>query len=132
MPSPEPLVLAVNPGSPSTKLGLFRGDEPLWSSNLLHDDDVLAEFRGRPTADQLDLRTRACEGALRERGVALAELAGAAGGDAFIVDRVSVDEWEPPARLSGVVGLDRESLSHALNTKAIAKRYARESGAGYA
>ncbi|MDZ7363313.1 MAG: butyrate kinase [candidate division KSB1 bacterium] len=50
---------------------------------------------------------------------------------AFIVDPVSVDEWPPVARLSGLAGLDRECLSHALNTKAIAKRFAREHGQEY-
>jgi butyrate kinase len=50
---------------------------------------------------------------------------------AFIVDPVSVDEWPPVARLSGLASLDRECLSHALNTKAIAKRFAREHGQEY-
>src|SRR5690606_20058562 len=153
MPRPEPLILAINPGSTSTKLGLFRGEAVAWTVNLPHGDDLLAEFRGRPIADQLDMRTSECELALRERGVAIAELdavvgrggllpslpsgtyrvnermladlhahergehasnlgamiaaalAERAGCDAFIVDPVSVDEWEPVARLSGVDGL---------------------------
>lgn len=50
---------------------------------------------------------------------------------AFIVDPVSVDEWPPVVRLSGLAGMDRECLSHALNTKAIAKRFAREHGQEY-
>lgn len=180
MPRPEPLILAVNPGSTSTKIGLFRGGAAAWTINLPHDDDLLAGFRGRPIADQLELRTAACEQALRERGVALtglaavvgrggllpslpsgtyrvndrmlrdlhahergehasnlgamiaAALARHAGCDAFIVDPVSVDEWEPVARLSGVKGLDRQALSHALNTKAIARRHAHQCGAAYA
>jgi butyrate kinase len=180
MPRPEPLVLAVNPGSTSTKIGLFRGEALVWSVNLPHGDDMLAEFRGRPIADQLAMRTAECDAALAERGVSHAELAAVvgrggllpslasgtyrvdqrlladlqahergehasnlgamiaaalaerAGCDAFIVDPVSVDEWEPVARLSGVDGLDRQSLSHALNTKAIAKRHARECGRAYA
>ena len=179
MRSPEPLILAVNPGSTSTKLGLFRGGAAEWAVTVPHGDDVLAGFRGRPIADQLDLRTRACERALRERGVALdtlaavvgrggllpalasgtyrvnhrmladlhahergehasnlgamiaAALARLAGCEAYIVDPVSVDEWEPVARLSGLHGLDRPALSHALNTKAIARRHARERGTPY-
>ncbi|MDZ7269519.1 MAG: butyrate kinase [candidate division KSB1 bacterium] len=59
------------------------------------------------------------------------ELAAQAGCPAFIVDPVSVDEWPPVARLSGLAGLERECLSHALNTKAIAKRFAAEQGRGY-
>lgn len=51
---------------------------------------------------------------------------------AFIVDPVSVDEWPPVARLSGLAGMERECLSHALNTKAIAKRFAAEHGQNYA
>lgn len=51
---------------------------------------------------------------------------------AFVVDPVSVDEWPAVARLSGLAGLDRDCLSHALNTKAVAKRYARELGVAYA
>lgn len=50
---------------------------------------------------------------------------------AFIVDPVSVDEWPPVARLSGLAGLDRECLSHALNTKAVAKRYAQSQRRAY-
>lgn len=59
------------------------------------------------------------------------QLAAQARCPAFIVDPVSVDEWPPVARLSGLAGLERECLSHALNTKAIAKRFAREQGKVY-
>ncbi|HSJ13793.1 MAG TPA: butyrate kinase [Longimicrobiales bacterium] len=179
MPRPEPLILAVNPGSTSTKLGLFRGDAQEWVASIPHGDDLLVEFRGRPIAEQLDMRVAECTATLAERGVPLSALAAVVGrggllpslasgtyrvdermladlraherGEhasnlgaliaarlvadtacpAYIVDPVSVDEWEPVARLSGLQGLDRESLSHALNTKAIAKRYAREVGRDY-
>jgi butyrate kinase len=47
------------------------------------------------------------------------------GGRAFIVDPVSVDEFEPLARYSGHAGIERKSLGHALNTKATAKKAAR-------
>ncbi len=45
---------------------------------------------------------------------------------AFVVDPVSVDEFDPVARLSGLKELPRISLSHALNIKMIAKRFAKE------
>jgi butyrate kinase len=45
---------------------------------------------------------------------------------AYVVDPVSVDEWPKCARLSGSALLERQCLSHALNSKAVAKRYARE------
>jgi len=54
------------------------------------------------------------------------ELAAKIGVEAFIVDPVSVDEWPEYVRLSGSPLLQRECLSHALNTKAVAKRYAAE------
>ncbi|MGC8926644.1 MAG: butyrate kinase [Myxococcota bacterium] len=41
----------------------------------------------------------------------------------YIVDPVAVDEMEDIARISGFVEIERESLLHALNTKAVAKRY---------
>jgi butyrate kinase len=58
-------------------------------------------------------------------------LANKAGVWAYVVDPVSVDEWPEIARLSGSALLERQSLSHALNSKAVAKRYARERGKPY-
>lgn len=50
---------------------------------------------------------------------------------AFVVDPVSVDELCEKARISGSALVQRRSLSHALNTKAVARRYARERGKPY-
>lgn len=50
---------------------------------------------------------------------------------AFIVDPVVVDELEDIARLSGVPELPRKSIFHALNQKAVAKRYAKENSRNY-
>ncbi len=50
---------------------------------------------------------------------------------AFIVDPVSVDELCILARYSGSKLLERDSLSHALNTKAVAKRWAKEHNKSY-
>lgn len=52
------------------------------------------------------------------------DLAGEHGCRAFIVDPVAVDEMAPVARVTGVKGVERQSLSHALNMKAVAKRHA--------
>jgi len=57
--------------------------------------------------------------------------ADAAGVNAYIVDPVTVDEWEPCARLTGSPLIKRTSIVHALNTKAVARRYAREQGRTY-
>ena len=50
---------------------------------------------------------------------------------AFIVDPVSVDEMEPEARLSGFPDLPRISMSHALNSKAVARKVAEGMGKRY-
>jgi len=50
---------------------------------------------------------------------------------AFIVDPVVVDEMEPVARLSGMPGMPRRSIFHALNQKATARRAARDLGRPY-
>jgi butyrate kinase len=59
------------------------------------------------------------------------DIARKAGVQAYVVDPVSVDEWPARARLSGSALLERQCLSHALNSKAVAKRYAREHGKAY-
>ncbi len=61
-------------------------------------------------------------------------LADAIAGDrteAFIVDPVVVDEMDEIARVSGYKGIERISIFHALNQKAIGKRHAKESGRKY-
>jgi butyrate kinase len=50
---------------------------------------------------------------------------------AFIVDPVSVDEMEPVARISGLPNLERVSMSHALNVKAVAYTVAKQLGKRY-
>ncbi|MCE5196122.1 MAG: butyrate kinase [Negativicutes bacterium] len=57
-------------------------------------------------------------GLLAERLAALSAV------QAFIVDPVSVDEFEPVARFSGLPELPRVSMLHALNIRAIALRHA--------
>ena len=172
-------VLAINPGSTSTKLALFEDERPLWTETLRHSDEQLKAFRDRPILDQLGVRLEGVLRALEAHGVRLEELSAVvgrggllkplpsgtyrvndamlqdlreakrgehasnlgavlaheiakrAGCPAFVVDPVSVDEWPPIARLSGLKGLDREPLSHALNTKAVAKRFAKEQNKRY-
>jgi butyrate kinase len=51
--------------------------------------------------------------------------------NAYVVDPVTVDEWERCARPSGSPLVQRTSVGHALNTKAVARRYAREVGRTY-
>jgi butyrate kinase len=50
---------------------------------------------------------------------------------AFIVDPVSVDEFIPEARISGLPQIPRVSLGHALNTKMVARKAAQKLGKRY-
>jgi butyrate kinase len=49
----------------------------------------------------------------------------------FIVDPVAVDEMADIAKVTGMPDYPRDSLFHALNQKAVAKRYAKEIGIAY-
>ncbi len=50
---------------------------------------------------------------------------------AYIVNPVVIDEMDDIARVSGVAGIERVSIFHALNHKAIAKRHAKVIGREY-
>ena len=79
-----------------------------------------------------DLRVAAHGEHAANMGAFLAQSVAATGRAlACVVDPVSVDELSDRARVSGTVLAPRRSLSHALNTKAVAKRFARERGKRY-
>ena len=50
---------------------------------------------------------------------------------AFIVDPVAVDELQPEARVSGLPDLQRISMSHALNMRAVARKVAADIGKSF-
>jgi butyrate kinase len=78
-----------------------------------------------------ELRTTKMEHA-SNLGAPLADaIAHKAGVKAYIVDPPTVDELQPTARVSGVKALPRLSVFHALNQKAVARRYAAEVGKPY-
>ena len=58
-------------------------------------------------------------------------IADQAGVEAYIADPVVVDELQDVARVSGIKSIPRRSIFHALNQKAIARRYAMEEGEKY-
>ncbi len=64
-------VLTVNPGSTSTKIAVFAGDEPECVRHLEHSETELATFRGRPVLEQTAFRMEAIERELRDAGYAL-------------------------------------------------------------
>ena len=181
-------VLAINPGSTSTKFGIYTRAGAEIERNLMHGDEELERFKGRPMIARLDYRAGLIARALEEIGystlgcktgqpgerfVAYAgrggllpalpcgtylvdeamvedlrlarygehasnlgallalKFAQAAGVNAYIVDPVTVDEWQPCARVTGSPLVPRTCIGHALNTKAVAKRFAREQGRVY-
>ncbi|MDO4290409.1 MAG: butyrate kinase [Eggerthellaceae bacterium] len=69
-------VFAVNPGSTSTKVALFEGEEELFKENIAHGRDELAAFD--TIEDQVPYREEFVRRALAERGVELSSI------DAFV------------------------------------------------
>lgn len=59
------------------------------------------------------------------------EIAEKLGIPAFIYDSVAVDEMNDIARISGMPAIERASLSHALNARAMAHKYAEKIGKKY-
>ena len=59
------------------------------------------------------------------------EIAGIASAPAFIVDPVSVDEFSPLDRISGLPEIERRSFAHVLNLKAVSHRAAKSRGRRY-
>jgi butyrate kinase len=64
-------------------------------------------------------------------GILAYEIAKVSDGRSFIVDPVVVDEMEDVARISGLKEVERKSILHALNQKAVARRFAKETGKKY-
>jgi len=59
-------------------------------------------------------------------GIIARSIAEQAGVESYIVDPVAVDEFEEVARVSGMPDIERRSLLHALNIRAIAHRVAKD------
>lgn len=172
-------ILAINPGSTSTKISIFEDTTELMTKNIKHSVEELAGFNS--IFDQYDFREKVILNEIANAGfdvqsfdavvgrggllkpirggvykinenmiedlklakmgehasnlgapIALA-VAKAAGENvnAYIVDPVVVDEMEGLARFSGIPEIPRLSIFHALNQKAVARRYAREKGKKY-
>lgn len=172
-------VLAINPGSTSTKFGLYTRQGAVWVRIVRHGDEELRLFGGRPMIARLEYRLEMISRALEQQNYSadrLAAVAGrggllpsvpcgtylvdeamveelrlarrgehasnlgallalkfaqAAGVNAYIVDPVTADEWQDCARLSGSPLIERSPIGHVLNTRAVARRYAKEAGGQY-
>ncbi len=95
---------------------------PMECGTYLVDDVMVAELKA----------ARRGEHASNLGAVLALRFAQAAGVSAYIVDPVTADEWQPCARLSGSPLIERTYIGHSLNTKAVARRYARGVGRSYA
>ncbi|MCI9337209.1 MAG: butyrate kinase [Lachnospiraceae bacterium] len=169
--------LIINPGSTSTKIGVFEDETLLFEETLRHSTEEIAQFAS--IVDQKDFRKKIITDLLESRnfdikslnvvvgrggmlkpipggtyavseelladlkagvqgqhasnlgGILAKEIGDSIGVPSYIVDPVVVDELMPIARYSGVPELPRVSIFHALNQKAVAKRYAKEIGKAY-
>jgi len=172
------LILAINPGSTSTKFSLFEEKKLIFEKSLRHSIKELAGFE--KITDQFDFRKDLIMNELAERKINLADIiavvgrgglikpiesgiykvnqrmkddlnAGISGvhacnlggliaddiastlprATAYIVDPVVVDELQSIARISGHPVIERKSIFHALNQKAVARVYASSIGRKY-
>lgn len=65
-------VLAINPGSTSTKIAVFKGEEELFSANVSHAAEDLAKFK--EVSDQLEFRLGMIRDMLKENKIDLTDL----------------------------------------------------------
>lgn len=169
--------LIINPGSTSTKVGVFEDETLLFEETLRHPTEEIAKYAS--IIDQKDFRKDIILNFLKEKdcdvksfdvivgrggllkpipggtyavsdalladlkagvqgqhasnlgGILAREIGDEIGVPSFIVDPVVVDELTDVARISGMPELPRRSIFHALNQKAVARRYAKENGFGY-
>lgn len=169
--------LIINPGSTSTKIGVFEDETLLFEETLRHSTEEISQYA--TIVDQKDFRKNIILALMKEKefdmkslnvivgrggmlkpipggtyavtdelledlktgfqgqhasnlgGILAREIGDSIGVPSYIVDPVVVDELMTIARYSGVPELPRTSVFHALNQKAVAKRYARESGVSY-
>ncbi|MED9807436.1 MAG: butyrate kinase, partial [Lachnospiraceae bacterium] len=169
--------LIINPGSTSTKIGVFEDETLLFEETLRHSTEEIGQYA--TIFDQKDFRKKIITDLLAEKnfdmkslnmvvgrggmlkpipggtyavtdelledlkigrqgqhasnlgGILAREIGDELGVPSYIVDPVVVDELQTVARYSGVPELPRTSVFHALNQKAVAKRYAKECGKAY-
>ena len=172
------LILAINPGSTSTKFALFEEDRMIFEKTLSHTSEeisgykkITGQFHFRKDLIMKELRDRKTDfsrisavvgrgglvkpiesgiyevnekmktdlnnGFLGQHASNLGGLiaddiaSGLPNAKAYIVDPVVVDELQPVARISGHPAIERISIFHALNQKAVARMYAASIGKKY-
>ncbi len=121
------LILAVNPGSTSTKIALFENDREIMNKNISHEASKLAEFAD--VQDQLDYREQMVIEAVKEAGVKLEDIdifTGRGGGlhpvlgGTYLVTDILVDHAS-----KGIPGVHPAQLASQICYK-LAKQYGGE------
>lgn len=72
-------VLVINPGSTSTKVGIFCREGAEWTATIHHSDDELQRFQGKPILAQAAYRARQITDALTGAGRSASNVAAVAG-----------------------------------------------------
>jgi len=184
-------IVIINPGSTSTKVALFGGEngqmKEIVNQTLRHSEEELAPFRGQPMVSQEEYRSGLILDFLEKNQISFAEIDAVAGRGgfvpqkrfesgvyeinetmiddlkkrslsehpanlgailavhlahlveqkcgkkihSFVMDPVVVDEMIDIARPSGMKDIECKSYFHALNQKAVSRRYAKSIGRKY-
>ena len=66
-------ILAINPGSTSTKIALFEGEKEVFTKTLRHSSEEISQYER--VIDQLEFREKTILAALEENGVSLSDIA---------------------------------------------------------
>lgn len=120
-------VLAINPGSTSTKIGVYRRDGCEWETTIRHSDEELARFRGFSAFQQIDFRAAVIRRALHAAGYTPASFAGVAGRGGLLPPMECGTWIVNPAMIEELRQARRGE--HASNLGAVlAQRFARASG----
>ncbi len=71
---PRHRVLAINPGSTSTKIAVYEGDLERFTEEIQHSAEELAPYEGKRVVEQYQLRKDIILDALSNHGIALSDL----------------------------------------------------------
>ncbi len=71
---PRHRILAINPGSTSTKIAVYEGEAEIFTKELQHSAAELEPFEGRPITDQYPFRKETILRALSENGLSVEDL----------------------------------------------------------
>jgi butyrate kinase len=67
-------VLAINPGSTSTKISVYEGEQESFSAELQHTSGELAPFEGRRITEQFAFRKEVIAAALAKHGLTMSDV----------------------------------------------------------